>query len=82
MKNITVTVDDKVYREARVTAAKLGTSVSAIVANYLTAIARGTAPVPSASDHDADQRKELVRLFQQSNLVLGYKPNRRKSYER
>ncbi|HEY6780320.1 MAG TPA: DUF6364 family protein [Thermoleophilaceae bacterium] len=35
MKNITVTVPDAVYREARVRAAEQGTSVSALVAEYL-----------------------------------------------
>lgn len=35
MKNITVSVPDEVYRSARVHAAETGTSVSALVANYL-----------------------------------------------
>jgi plasmid stability protein len=35
MKNITVTVPDDVYRNARIRAAERGTSVSALVAEYL-----------------------------------------------
>jgi hypothetical protein len=35
MKNITVPVSDDVYRNARVTAAERGTSVSALVVAYL-----------------------------------------------
>lgn len=35
MKNITVSVPDDVYRTARVTAAERGSSVSALVAEYL-----------------------------------------------
>ena len=35
MKNITVSVPDEVYRSARVRAAERGTSVSAMVAEYL-----------------------------------------------
>ena len=35
MKNITVTVPDDVYRDARIRAAERGTSVSALVADYL-----------------------------------------------
>ena len=35
MKNITVTVDDETYRRARVRAAELDTSVSAVVRDYL-----------------------------------------------
>jgi hypothetical protein len=35
VKNITVSVPDDVYRDARVAAAQRGTSVSAMVADYL-----------------------------------------------
>lgn len=35
MKNLTVTVPEDVYREARIRAAERGTSVSAMVAEYL-----------------------------------------------
>jgi plasmid stability protein len=35
MKNITVSVPDDVYRNARIRAAERGTSVSALVAGYL-----------------------------------------------
>lgn len=39
MKNITVTLDDETYRKARMRAAELDTSVSAIVRKYLTEFA-------------------------------------------
>ncbi len=35
VKNITVTVDDETYRRARIRAAELDTSVSALVRRYL-----------------------------------------------
>jgi plasmid stability protein len=35
MKNITVSLDDEIYRRARVKAAEMDTSVSAVVKNYL-----------------------------------------------
>ena len=35
MKNITVTLDDETYRRARIRAAELDTSVSALVRRYL-----------------------------------------------
>ena len=35
MKNITVSVDDETYRKARIKAAELDTSVSALVRDYL-----------------------------------------------
>lgn len=39
MKNITVSVDDEVYRQARIKAAERDTSVSALVKDYLVAFA-------------------------------------------
>lgn len=39
MKNITVSIDDETHRAARIRAAELGTSVSALVKQYLTQIA-------------------------------------------
>ena len=39
MKNITVSVDDETYRRARVKAAELDTSVSALVQRFLTGLA-------------------------------------------
>ena len=41
MKNITVTVDDETYRRARIRAAERDTSVSALVARFLTELASG-----------------------------------------
>lgn len=84
VKNITLSVDDEVYQAARVEAAKRQTSVSAVVRAYLTAFARGTAPVltASADDQDRRNREELVQLFREANLVLGYTPTREKTYER
>jgi plasmid stability protein len=41
MKNITVSVDEETYRRARVKAAELDTSVSALVRAYLQGLAAG-----------------------------------------
>ena len=41
MKNITVSVDEPTYRMARVRAAELGTSVSALVRDSLRSLTRG-----------------------------------------
>jgi plasmid stability protein len=43
MKNITVTVPDDVYRNARIRAAERGTSVSSLVAEYLRSLSGGEA---------------------------------------
>ena len=40
MKNITVSVDEETHRSARIRAAELGTSVSALVRNYLRSLTR------------------------------------------
>lgn len=41
MKNITVTVDYEVYRRARVRAAEMDTSVSALVSGFLKQVSEG-----------------------------------------
>jgi hypothetical protein len=41
MKNITVSLDDETYRNARMKAAELDTSVSALVRRYLTQLGAG-----------------------------------------
>jgi plasmid stability protein len=56
MRNITVSVPDEVYRQARIRAAEQGSSVSAIVAAYLRSLA----------DDDA----EFTRLEALQNRVM------------
>lgn len=53
MKNITVAVDDRVYRKAREAAARRDTSVSALVAEYLKSL-----------DEEA-KKAEFQRLLQE-----------------
>ena len=55
-KNITVSVPDDVYREARVRAAERGTSLSAMVSDYLRTL----------SDRDA----EFARLEEQQRRIM------------
>ena len=45
MKNITVSVDDETYRLARIKAAEAGTSVSALVRDYLVILTDTDDPV-------------------------------------
>jgi hypothetical protein len=52
MKNITVSVDDEIYRRARVKAAEQDTSVSALVKRFLTELASG------GSEFDRLKREE------------------------
>jgi phage shock protein A len=57
VKNITVTVDDDTYRRARIKAAERETSVSALVARFLTELA--------ASETDAERLKREERALRQ-----------------
>jgi len=47
MKNVTIALDDETHRLARVRAAELGTSLSAMVKAYLQGIATGDSPAPA-----------------------------------
>ena len=52
MRNITVSVDDATYRRARVCAAELDTSVSALVREYLGALTGDDSPQDDTESHD------------------------------
>src|SRR5687767_2875527 len=84
VKNITVSVDDEVYRQARVAAAKRGTRVSALVGSYLQAVANGSAPASLEDEAQRDrlQRLRLAQALKNCNLVLAYRPTREKTYKR
>jgi plasmid stability protein len=43
MKNVTIAIDDETHRRARIRAAELGTSLSALVKDYLNSLADGDA---------------------------------------
>ena len=83
VKNITLSVDDQVYRAARVEAAKRNRSLSAVVRAYLRAFARGKAPLldKSGDDKDRKARQKLAKLLSECKLDLGYRPSRDKTYE-
>jgi plasmid stability protein len=57
VKNITVSVPDEVYRAARIRAAERGTSVSALVGDYLRSL--------------AEREAEFARLESQQRRVQG-----------
>ena len=60
MKNITVAVDDETYRRARIKAAERGTSVSALVKQFLAGLAR-----------TADERERLRRAEDRLREEIG-----------
>lgn len=65
MRNITVTVDDDTHRLARLKAAELDTSVSALVRDFLRSFARGTAetegPGGMPVESESERRRRLLR---------------------
>ena len=56
MKNVTVSVPDEVYRQARIRAAEEGSSVSALVSGYLRSL--------------TERESEFARLQAQQDQVL------------
>ncbi len=74
MKNITVSVDDLTYRLARIRAAELDTSVSALVRGYLKSLANGTARGRMGADTVVDFRRraldDVIRDFEARGVGL------------
>jgi plasmid stability protein len=62
MKNITVSVDDETHRRARIKAAEQDTSLSALVKQYLTALAQGGGEAESLA-RDEKALRERIRNF-------------------
>ena len=65
MKNITVSVDEETHRLARIRAAELDTSVSALVRDYLKALAGARSPQDDASDRAAI-RLNVEQLYEEA----------------
>lgn len=61
MKNVTIALDDETHRLARIRAAELGTSLSAMVKAYLQGIASGDAP----ADTPPAGVREMPQTFHQ-----------------
>lgn len=73
------------YHAARVEAARRRTNVTSVVRGYLELFARGEVPLERAGGEDGrvkSERDELVGLFRDARLVLGYAPNRETTHGR
>ncbi len=72
MKNITVSVDEGTYRRARIRAAELDTSVSALVRGYLRSLAAGGegGPPSAGLDMGAEAETPLQRRRRQLREVF------------
>ena len=61
MKNVTVSVDEETHRLARIRAAELDTSVSALVRDYLRGLASGRHDVPADGSRAVETPRERRR---------------------
>jgi plasmid stability protein len=68
MKNITVTVPDDVYRNARIRAAERGTSVSALVAEYLRSLSERQAEFSRLQAQQRQIQSEIRRFRARDRL--------------
>jgi plasmid stability protein len=68
MKNITVTLDDETYRKARMRAAELDTSVSAIVRKYLTEFAEGESRFERLKKQEEAVRARIEKFTAEDRL--------------
>lgn len=76
MGNITLKIDDDLLREAKILAAKRGTSVSRLVAEQIEAM------VQSDARYDAARRRGLKRLAAGYDLRFTPAPSRDELHER
>lgn len=80
MRNITLSVPDDIYREARIAAARNDTSISAVAAESLRAFARGELA------KGEDPKQVRLRLFEKAFSVTanqqGLMPKREDLYDR
>jgi post-segregation antitoxin (ccd killing protein) len=60
MRNITVSVDDDVYKRARVAAAELDTSLSALVKAYLETLAAKETPTERLKRQEREIRSQIT----------------------
>ena len=68
MKNITVTVPDDVYRTARIRAAERGTSVSALVGEYLRSLSGRGAEFSRLEAQQQRVQREIARFRARDRL--------------
>ena len=68
MKNITVSLDQEIYRRARIKAAEQDTSVSALVKGFLNALA-SEEPGPTALEREERELRARIRSFSAGNRL-------------
>lgn len=74
MKNVTISLDDDNHRQARIRAAELGTSLSALVKDYLNGLVAGQEPVPAGVREMPMEFKHAEPVKDGPPRLAGYKP--------
>lgn len=72
MKNITVSVDEETYRQARIRAAEMDTSVSALVREYLRSL---TDAGPETQQQETASERRMRRLLEVRDEISRTSPN-------
>jgi hypothetical protein len=62
VKNITVSLDAQTYRHARIVAAERGTSVSALVKQFLVGLAKGGDETEQLKQHEKALRQQITKF--------------------
>jgi uncharacterized protein YdaU (DUF1376 family) len=62
VKNITVSLDDEIYRRARIAAAEQATSVSALVKRFLTELGSGESETERLKREERALRERITRF--------------------
>lgn len=81
MKTVNLTMDEELWREARVLAAKRDMSASALMREALRERLERERTEETAEAAERTRRERLADLLNDSGLVLGYTPGRERSYE-
>ena len=68
VKNITVSVPDDVYRTARIRAAEHGSSVSALVADYLRSLSERDTDIARLEAQQRQVQNEITRFSARDRL--------------
>lgn len=69
MKNVTVSLDDDTYRAARVRAAEMGRSLSALVRDYLRDLGSGESEFERLHRKELELRKKMTGSFRASDRL-------------
>ena len=70
MKNVTVSLDDDTYRKARIKAAALDTSLSALVKRFLTELGDGETDFQRLKRQEQDLRTQIPADFRAADNLI------------